>query len=137
MSILANRPVVRLMGNLSTALFAVVIVLQLLLAAGILPITMAWGGTQSELTLGLRLSSLGAVVILAGFAYVIRRRAGLLGQGPPSTLIKILAWLVTAFLALNTLGNLTSSSLAEKLVFGTITVLLVVACAVVSLSRPS
>jgi hypothetical protein len=137
MSGLRSRSAARILGNIATVLFAATIVLQLLLAAGILPITMAWGGTQSELTLGLRLSSLGAVVILAGFAYVIRRRAGLLGQGPPSTLIKILAWLVTAFLALNTLGNLTSSSLAEKLVFGTITILLAVACAVVSLSRSS
>jgi hypothetical protein len=123
------------MGNLATVLFAIVIVLQLLLAAGILPITMAWGGRQSELTPGLRLASLGAVVILAGFAYVIRRRAGLLGEGPPSTLVKVLSWVVTAFLVLNTLGNLASPSLAETLVFGSITIVLVVACAIVSLSK--
>jgi hypothetical protein len=129
------------MGNLATVLFAVVIVLQLLLAAGILPITMAWGGGQSELTPGLRLASLGAVVILAGFAYVIRRRAGLLREGSPaagqpSALIKVLSWVVvTAFLVLNTLGNLASPSMAETLVFGAITIVLVVACAIVSLSK--
>jgi hypothetical protein len=101
---------------------------------------MAWGGRQSELTPGLRLASLGAVVILAGFAYVIRRRAGLLGEDPPadgqpSALIKVLSWVVTAFLVLNTLGNLASPSLAETLVFGSITIVLVVACAIVSLSK--
>jgi hypothetical protein len=126
---------VRLAGNVATALFAVVIVLQLLLAAGILPITMAWGGRQTELSTGLRLASLAAAVVLAGFAYVIRRRAGLLGQGPPSIWIAILSWVITGFLVLNTLGNLTSPSLAEKLVFSPITILLVVACAVVSLSK--
>jgi hypothetical protein len=124
------------MGNLATVLFGLVIVLQLLLAVGVLPITMAWGGQQSVLTTGLRVASLAAVVVLASFAYVIRRRAGLLGEGPPSTLIKVLSWVCTAFLVLNTLGNLTSPSLAEKLVFGSMTIVLVVACAVVSLSKP-
>jgi hypothetical protein len=123
------------MGNLATILFALVIVLQILLAVGVLPITMAWGGRQSVLTPGFRLASLAAVVILASFAYVIRRRAGLLGQGPPSLLIKILSWIVTAYMVFNLLGNLTSPSLAEKLVFGPITLLLVVACALVSLSE--
>ena len=137
MSILTNRSTVRFMGNLATVLFAVVIVLQLLLAAGILPVTMAWGGQQSVLTTGLRFASLAAVVILASCAYVIRRRAGLLGDQPPSMWIKILAWLITAYMALNTLGNLASPSLAEKLVFGPITLLLVVSCAVVSLSKQS
>jgi len=123
------------MGNLATVLFAIVIVLQILLAAGILPITMAWGGRQSVLTPGVRLASLGAVVILASFAYVIRRRAGLLGESPPSTLIKVLSWVVTAYMVLNTVLNLTSPSLAEKLVFGPITILLVISCLLVSLSK--
>jgi len=123
------------MGNIATALFAVGIVLQILIAAGILPITMAWGGRQSELTPGLRVAGLGALVVLAAFAYVIRRRAGLLGASPPSTLIRVLSWIVTAYMAFNLLGNLTSPSLAEKLVFGPITLLLVLSCALVSLSR--
>jgi hypothetical protein len=38
---------VRFSANTATVLFAVIIVLQLLLAAGILPVTMAWGGTQT------------------------------------------------------------------------------------------
>lgn len=135
MSGLRSRATARLMGNLATVLFAIVIVLQILLAAGILPITMAWGGRQSVLTPGVRLASLGAVVILASFAYVIRRRAGLLGESPPSTLIKVLSWVVTAYMVLNTVLNLTSPSLAEKLVFGPITILLVISCLLVSLSK--
>jgi hypothetical protein len=124
------------MGNIATVLFAIVIVLQLLLVVGVLPITMFWGGRQSVLTPGLRLASLVAVVVLASFAYVIRRRAGLLGQVQPSTLIKVLAWIVTAYMAFNLLGNLTSPSLAETLVFGPITFLLVISCALVALSKP-
>jgi hypothetical protein len=126
---------VRLAANVATVLFIVVIILQLLLAAGILPITMAWGGLQSELTPTLRAASLVAVVILAFFAYVIRRRAGLVGDKPPGTGIKILSWIITAFMLLNSLGNLTSQSMGEKILFTPITLILVAACFVVSISK--
>jgi hypothetical protein len=50
MSASTNRSAASIAGNLATALFGVIIVLQLLLAAGILPVSMAWGGQQSTLT---------------------------------------------------------------------------------------
>jgi hypothetical protein len=135
MTILTKPSTVRIAANVATFLFVVTIVLQLLLAAGVLPITMAWGGRQSVLTISLRIASLAAVVILGSFIYVIRRRAGLIGVEPPSTFNKILAWVVTGFLAFNTLGNLSSQSRLEMIVFTPITFLLVVSCLVVSISR--
>jgi hypothetical protein len=136
MSEIKNRSAASIAGNLATVLFAVIIVLQLLLAAGILPISMAWGGQQPVLTTGLRFASLAAAAILAFFAYVIRRRAGLVGDAPIPTFIKILSWLITAFLVLNTLGNFVSQSTGEKILFGPISLLLAVACFVVSISKP-
>jgi hypothetical protein len=65
------------------------------------------------LTTGLRFTSLGAVVVLACFAFVVSRRAGLVGETPPSTLIKVISWLIIAYLALNTLGNFTSPGAGE------------------------
>lgn len=127
--------VVKIAGNVATLLFAVVIVLQILLALGVLPVTMAWGGTQTELTTALRFSSLAAIALLIAFAFVIRRRAGLIGQPPIPTYFKLASWVVTAYLALNALGNLRSPSVNERLVFGSITVLLVIACFIVSISR--
>lgn len=135
MSTSTTRSAAAIAANVATVLFAIVIILQLLLAAGILPVTMAWGGTQTELTLSLRLASVAAAIILAGFAYVIRRRAGLIGDSPPSTAIKILSWVITAFMVLNTLGNLTSQSTAEKIVFTPLTVLLAISCFIVSVSK--
>jgi hypothetical protein len=73
---------------------------------------------------------------LALFAYVIRRRAGLLGDAPPSRTIKVLSWLIKAFLVLNTLGNLASQSSGERILFGTISLLLAVSCFFVSFSKP-
>lgn len=135
MSAPTKRSAASVAANVATVLFAIVIILQLLLAAGILPVTMAWGGTQTELTPALRLASVAAAFILALFAYIIRRRAGLIGDAPPSRAIKIMSWVITAFMVLNTLGNLTSQSTAEKLVFAPLTLLLAISCFVVSISK--
>lgn len=135
MSAPTKRSAASVAANVATVLFAIVIILQLLLAAGILPVTMAWGGTQTELTPALRLASVAAAFILALFAYIIRRRAGLIGDAPPSRAIKIMSWVITAFMVLNTLGNLTSQSTAEKTVFTPITLLLAISCFVVSISK--
>lgn len=137
MSEASNRSAAATAANIATVLFGIVIVLQLLLAIGILPVTMAWGGTQTELTPALRLASVAAAVVMALFAYVIRRRAGLIGSPPPSTLIKILSWIITAFMVLNTLGNLVSQSTAEKIVFAPLTILLAICCFIVSISKPT
>ncbi len=67
----------RIAGNAATVLCALTIFLQLLLASGILPITMAWGGREPVLTTNLRLASVASAALLFFFIYVIRRRAGL------------------------------------------------------------
>jgi hypothetical protein len=135
MSATSNRSAAATAANIATVLFGIVIILQLLLALGILPVTMAWGGTQTELTPALRLASVAAAVVMALFAYVIRRRAGLIGSPPPSTLIKIFSWIITAFMVLNTLGNLASQSTAEKILFTPLTILLAICCFIVSISK--
>jgi hypothetical protein len=132
---LTSPAVARAAANVATMAFAVIMLLQLLLAAGVLPVTLAWGGTQSVLTPALRLASLAAVVVLGLMAYVIRRRAALAGGRPAPVWIKVLAWVITLYLALNTLGNFASTSAAERAIFGPLSFILVVACLLVSLSR--
>ncbi len=121
------------LGYISVGLFSIVMILQLLLAAGLLPISMAWGGRHTELTLTLRLSSLIAIILLCYFAYMIARRSGIMGTAPPSKLIDILSWLVTAYLIFNTVMNFLSSSPAEKSVFGPLTLALVVVTLMINL----
>ena len=137
MSLLSNTKLIRTTANINTFLFVVVIVLQILLAAGILPISMAWGGRQSQLTASLRIASIIAAVLLGGFIYVIRYRAGLVGNVPIPVFIKVVSWIITAFMAFNTLGNITSLSTNEKLLFGPVTFILTVACLLVSASNPN
>jgi hypothetical protein len=134
---LSNTKLIHLTANIATFLFVVVIVLQLLLAAGIFPISMAWGGRQSQLTASLRIASIIAAVLLGVFIYVIRYRAGLVGNVQISVIIKVVSWLITAFMAFNTLGNITSLSTNEQLIFGPVTFILFVACLLVSASKPT
>ena len=124
---------IKLLGYISVGLFSIVMILQLMLAAGILPISMAWGGRHTELTLTLRFSSLIAIILLCYFAYMIARRSGIMGNTPPSKLINILSWFVTAYLVFNTVMNFLSSSQAEKWVFGPLTMALVVITLVINL----
>jgi hypothetical protein len=126
---------VRVAGNVATVAFAVVILLQLLLAAGVLPISMAWGGTQAVLTVPFRIASVAAAGVLGLCAYVIRRRAGLAGEGPPSRATRIFSWVITIYMGLNTLGNFASSSKWETIAFAPLTLVLVLSCLIVSVSR--
>ena len=135
MTKLSKQSPMKIAGRIAVVLFGIVILLQLLLAAGILPISMAWGGREVEFTIGLRLASLGAAILLAGFAYVITRKADLIGGNPPSLIINILSWLITAYMGLNTLGNFTSPSAGEKWLFGPITLVLLICCLVVSVFK--
>ena len=135
MDFLSNTQLIVTTANVATVLFAAVIVLQLLLAAGILPVSMAWGGRQSQLTPSLRISSIIAAILLGAFIYIFRYRAGLIGNTPIPVIILVTSWIITAFMAFNTLGNLASKSSKEKLVFGPITFLLTLACLLISASR--
>jgi hypothetical protein len=125
----------RVAANIATVALLLAAALQLSLALGVVPVTMAWGGTQPVLTLPLRIASLLAVVVLALSTYVIRRRAGLLPQREPSMPIKVLTWIIASFLILNTGGNFASASAEESMVFGPISLVSAVACLLVAASR--
>lgn len=135
MQFINNSNTRRTAGNIASVLFGVFIVLQLLLAAGLLPITIFWGGRQTELTPVLRATSVGSALLLGGFIYVIRYRAGLLKKESIPTSIRILSWVVTAYIALNILGNFLGQSAVERFAFGPLTVIIFIACLIVSLSR--
>ena len=126
---------IQILGYIAVSLFGIVMVLQLLMAAGVLPVSMAWGGRHAELTLSLRLSSLIVIILLCYFAYMIARRSGILGTTPPSRLIHFLSWAVSAYLVFNTVMNFLSSSQAEKWIFGPITLTLVVITVIININK--
>lgn len=124
----------RVAAQVATVGFVAFIGIQAGLALGLIPVTMAWGGTQATLTPSLRVASVVAALVLAGCAVAVRTRAGLT-RFRVSRGVRIAAFVITAYLALNVVGNLTSPSDAERLLFGPLSAVLVIACGVVASAR--
>ncbi|MBE2224597.1 MAG: hypothetical protein IAF02_23865, partial [Anaerolineae bacterium] len=74
MTYLSKPNLVQNAANIASVLLFIFVVVQLLVAVGIIPISMLWGGSQPELTPSLRVTSVVAAVILGVFIYIIRYR---------------------------------------------------------------
>ena len=126
---------------IAAALFGVLAVFQAALALGAPLGEYAYGGraaTESgTLTTRYRIMSGVAVLILLGFAYLILARAGVIDSPLTDRFILVGSWAVVAYLALNTAANLMGKTNVERYVFGSITAVLVVLCAIVAAAGPS
>lgn len=107
---------------------------QLSLAAGLPLGHAAWGGRHRVLPATLRVGSLVSAAVLAFAVWVILARAGVIGTDVTVALVRVAAWAFTAFLCLNTLGNLASRSPLERNVMTPLTLVLAVCFALVALS---
>ncbi len=81
MCTLTSPAAARIAGQVATVGFAVAILLQLLLAAGVLPLSMAWGGSQAVPASVLRVARLVAVASLAFARTSSATTPGLPGRG--------------------------------------------------------
>lgn len=90
--------------------------LQIALAAGAPLGDHVWGGTQDRvLPTGMRIAAGGSAVALAAMAAVVLRRAGPVGH--PARWLGPATWTIAGFLAVNTIGNIASTSPFERFVF--------------------
>jgi hypothetical protein len=90
-------------------------VFQVLLALGYPLAEYSWGGKhKGVLPNQLRLASIPSAVLLLFMGYVFLLHADVIRAGAAALPTQVLVWLFTAFLGLNTLGNLASKSPAEK-----------------------
>lgn len=90
---------------------------QVALAAGAPFGEHVWGGTQDRvLPTSMRVVAGGSAVALTTMATIILRRAGLVGQ--PAGWLTPATWTIAGYFALNTVGNLASTSSIERWVFG-------------------
>lgn len=132
-----KMPYSAILGIAAISLLAVLIVFQLLLTAGILPADITWGGQMSEISPVFRFSSLGGILVLGGFAYVLARRSGILGTEPPSLLLRIIAWLISVYLSLNAVIYYLSPNPWEKWIFAPLTFILAAISLVISTAKSS
>lgn len=93
------------------------------------------GRNPGALPTRLRIASALAAVILAGAAVVVLARAGVIDWlAGAAGLLGPACWVIAAYMLLNTLGNLRSTSRVERTFFAGVTALLGVLCGYVALS---
>lgn len=126
----------RVAAVIAATVLVLVMLLQLLLAAGMPFGRAAWGGRHRVLPPKLRWGSLVAAVVLGIAAWIVLARAGHLAPGADAVSVRVLAWVFAGMFALNTLGNLASKSPAERYVMSPATLLLVACFVTVALSSP-
>ena len=130
--------------TVALCLFGLMAIIQLLVAAHILPVTILWGSSYSEWTWKLCFASIGAAALLYGMATVIQRRSQISStpvsnnsndMTPEHRNIRLLSWIITFYMGLNTVGNVLSPNPVERYGFGTLTLVLCICCGLVSSSK--
>ena len=125
----------------AAVLFGVVALFQVALALGVPWGAFAFGGRavrdDGTLPAAYRGASAVTAVVLVLFAVVILTRGGVIGSSGDSTWVTVMSWVIVAFMAINTPMNLMGKHWIEKYVFGGITLVLVVLCAVVAAAGPA
>lgn len=114
---------VKLAGSILLVLFGVLAVFHILILFNLLPSGIVWGGQFGGASASLRtleMVSLGFTIL---FALVVAARVGYIPAGRLARVVNILLWVIFAYLLLNTVGNLASSSLTEKVIFTPLTIL--------------
>lgn len=107
---------------------------QVALAAGAPLGEHVWGGTQDRvLPTGMRVVAGGSAIALTAMATIVLRRAGLLGR--PARWLSPATWTIAGFLAINTVGNLASTSRVERFAFAPATAVAAALTAIVARRR--
>lgn len=106
---------------------------QILAACGLPVGKLLWGGKRRVLPTGLRLASVGAVCLYAGFAYILLAQGHPLSSRGPGPII-VLSWVLFGYLVLATLANLRSQSKAERAVMAPASAVLAAATLIVTLT---
>ena len=102
---------------------SLIVLFHLLVLVGIIPFKIVWGGRLTDHSQMIRFETVSIIANLIMLA-IVSVRIGLLKLRVHPLIITILLWLMCALFALNTVGNLLSMNLFEKLVFTPLTLLL-------------
>lgn len=108
-------------GIVLLAIFGALITFHLLVLFQLLPPNIVWGGRIGGSSPSLFYLELFSLLLTIIFSLVIAAKIGYI-RTKSTKIINVLLWIIFAYLVLNTLGNLASSSLLEKLVFTPITI---------------
>jgi hypothetical protein len=92
---------------------------------GFVPIENVWGG-QIESRATLIIAEIVALLIVNLFMLIVAVRANYIQVNGYARLFGFGTWVMLAFFALNTVGNLAAETLLEKVIFTPVTLILVI-----------
>jgi hypothetical protein len=108
-------------GNLLLVLFGLLVVFHILVLFNLLPSNIVWGGRAGSSSSPRALLTVSLILNIL-FAVVVAAKVGYIDVSSLRRLIDILLWIIFAYLLLNTVGNLASSSSLERFLFTPITI---------------
>lgn len=117
----------------TTMILAALAVFQAMLAAGAPLGRFAWGGQHERLPPSLRIGSMIAILLYAGFALVLLQRAGGLALLPAGDWVVVAMWVVPGYFALGIVVNAISRSRPERLTMTPLVTLLFALSLIVAL----
>lgn len=112
----------RLAGNLLLFFLALTVVLHFFVLFGVVPATIVWGGQAGD---NIAVLEIIALVMTGLFMVITAARVGYVNAGRFVPVVRIGMWVMCAFFALNTVGNLNSAVSIETLIFAPITIILI------------
>jgi len=118
---------------ITTILFVLMGVFQVLLAIGLPLGRLAYGGKYETLPKKLRIMSLIAVAIFVFGIIIVLERAEIITILNNVVLTAIVVWIYAVYSTLNTLMNAASKSQSEKLIMTPISLLIAVCCYILAI----
>ena len=128
----AERPPRRWAAIAAAAGFLAIAAFQVALVLGVPLGRAAWGGTYTQLPMGLRVASALAVGVWVLAALIVLGRAGFQISPLPSALARWGTWILVGVLPLGALMNLASPSSWERFLWGPVALMLAVLCLVLA-----
>ena len=125
--------IVLIAAIIAVVIFAVISVLQLLLAFGLPLGKLAYGGKYERLPTNMRIMSIVAIGIFVLASISVLERAGIIIVFSNPILTIVIVWVIAIYLAFNTLLNAMTKSKQEKLVMTPLSLISSVCCFIVAI----
>ena len=123
-----NNKVARYSAIISTIIFAGMSVFQLLLVLGYPYGKAAWGGNHETLPTSLRIGSGIAIIVFGIASYLVLSRAKIITDFDKAKISRYGVLVLAVLFSLNTIMNLVSKSMLEKVIMTPIALVLSVCC---------
>jgi hypothetical protein len=124
----------KIAGFVFICLSSLMIIIHVLIVAGIMPSSIIWGGSiQNDGQLYLMESI--AIIVLIIFSFIQAVKSQILKMIGPPMIWTMLSFMVLVYLLLNTLGNFASDVTVEKIFFGSMTIIMSIASAVILIKK--